>query len=148
MAPYGEQVCSMVCGGLAYRSLSRSSYRRDAQSGAAGGLSSGADSLTFDDASLWALAMRNADHSMSVTVNSCGSDACNSTLGRMSASGQIRPSRAAPLAAAYRRVGEDVTTLAPHRPERARFTHSVPHARASLTMSWMPLEPSCAIDTH
>jgi hypothetical protein len=49
---------------------------------------------------------------------------------------------------AVRRVGEDVTTLAPHRPERARFTHSVPHARASLTMSWMPLEPSCAIDTH
>jgi hypothetical protein len=53
-----------------------------------------------------------------------------------------------PTTAACRRVFEDVTTLAPHRPERARFTHSVPHARASLTMSWMPLEPSCAIDTH
>jgi hypothetical protein len=35
------------------------------------------------------------------------------------------------------RVGEDVATLAPHRPERARLTHSVPRARASLTMSWM-----------
>jgi hypothetical protein len=55
---------------------------------------------------------------------------------------------ASALKAASRRVGEDVTTLAPHRPERARFTHSVPHARDSLTMSWMPLEPSCAIDTH
>jgi hypothetical protein len=35
------------------------------------------------------------------------------------------------------RVGEDVTTLAPHRPERALLTHSVPRARASLAMSWI-----------
>jgi transposase len=31
------------------------------------------------------------------------------------------------------RVGEDVSTLAPHRPRRAEFPHPVPHGRASLT---------------
>jgi hypothetical protein len=31
------------------------------------------------------------------------------------------------------RVGEDVATLAPHRPGRAEFPHPVPHGRASLT---------------
>jgi hypothetical protein len=31
------------------------------------------------------------------------------------------------------RVGEDVSTLAPHRPGRAEFPHPVPHGRASLT---------------
>src|SRR5258707_11180959 len=41
--------------------------------------------------SMRALAMRNADLSTSVMINSCGSDACNSTLGRMSASGQFLP---------------------------------------------------------
>jgi hypothetical protein len=30
------------------------------------------------------------------------------------------------------RVGEDVSTLAPHRPERALLTHSVPRARDSF----------------
>ena len=34
-----------------------------------------------------------------------------------------------------RRVGEDVSILAPHRPGRADFPHPVPRARASLTMS-------------
>ena len=29
----------------------------------------------------------------------------------------------------YRRVGEEVAPLAPHRPERALLTHSVLHAR-------------------
>src|SRR5260370_9784024 len=41
--------------------------------------------------SMRALAMRNADLSTSVMINSCGSDACNSTLGRTSASGHFRP---------------------------------------------------------
>ena len=31
------------------------------------------------------------------------------------------------------RVGEDVSTLAPHRPGRAEFPHPVPQGRASLT---------------
>src|SRR2546430_208202 len=34
-----------------------------------------------------------------------------------------------------RRVGEDVTTLTPHRPGRADFPHPVPHGRASLTVA-------------
>jgi DoxX-like family len=32
------------------------------------------------------------------------------------------------------RVGEDVATLAPHRPGRAGFQHPVPHVRASLVV--------------
>jgi hypothetical protein len=47
--------------------------------------------VTSDDAFLRALAMRNADLSMSITVNSCESDACNLRLGGMSASGQSPP---------------------------------------------------------
>ena len=31
------------------------------------------------------------------------------------------------------RVGEEVTPLTPHRPERAQLRHSVPHRTASLT---------------
>jgi hypothetical protein len=33
------------------------------------------------------------------------------------------------------RVGEDVATLAPHRPGRADFRHPVPHARVSPTVA-------------
>src|ERR1700752_970271 len=34
------------------------------------------------------------------------------------------------------RVGEDIAALAPHRPERARLTHSVLHSTAWLTIRY------------
>jgi hypothetical protein len=46
------------------------------------------------------------------------------------------------------RVGEDVTTLAPHRSGRADFQHPVPHARVSLTMSWTTISAVLHTDTH
>src|SRR5215207_3617152 len=35
----------------------------------------------------------------------------------------------------WRRVGEDVATLTPHRPGRADFPHPVLHGRGSLTVN-------------
>src|SRR5262249_45778482 len=49
--------------------------------------------------------------------------------------GDLRPARLRPCRLLLCRVGEDVATLAPHRPERALLTHSVPRVRDSFCYS-------------
>jgi hypothetical protein len=67
--------------------------------------------VTFDDVSLRALAVRNADLGMSVTVNSCSSDACNSTLGRTSESGHFETQSEAASMPVYRSGPPDELTF-------------------------------------